>query len=414
MLNSIEIPTILFRSPDKGDVMDEFLTRFSLEFVNKTKSIFKLINSNQNSDSSQFQKQLFHTLSKGIQKYFDLQSFVPTFISIAISNPSRSIEIIVSFFPVILGISSTNDHTKNTLLSFFPQYESNSSLKDVVGCLSELAFSILVIPLLDQLDNASENVIELILRRIFVTRSFLNSNSLGFKLLNFVYESYFSLVTRICQFNFHHFAFYFNRYFQSKKNEPLSVIHFCLASNGIYFQPHNFDLISDSIYQKIPHYLSEFSGDHLVCDYIFNLLCNILPQYKDLNQEFGQALEKKIIPFLNSPIAWASSLRLLGVLNYLHIPHDNKKYEKIIDKKVYRRFKKPRKIDAALDYLITMIRPSRNVVFNWSTQLTDFCSDLYPRLFQEALLDGHEQKASELFQNMAALNLPTFVSTWLP
>ena len=203
MLNALEIPKILFRYPDKGDVMDEFLNRFSLEFVNKTKSILKLFNSNQKSDSSHFQKQLFNSLSTGIQKYFDLQSFVPTFISIAVSNPSRSVEILVSFFPVILGITTPLDNTKNTFLSFFPQYELNVSLKDVVGCLSELAFSILVIPLLGQLNNASENVLELILHRIFVSRSFPSYQTLGFKLLNFVYESYFPLVTRICQFNFH-------------------------------------------------------------------------------------------------------------------------------------------------------------------------------------------------------------------
>ena len=89
--------------------------------------------------------------------------------------------------------------------------------------------------------------------------------------------------------------------------------------------------------------------DHSCCLF----LSNILPQFPEISSKDYQEYLKFAQSCMTNPIAWSSSVRLLGVLHYIQEPDmESKQYVDFFNKKVILRLKKPHKISAALDYIL--------------------------------------------------------------
>lgn len=413
------IPKYFSGMHQENDVMDAFLTQFGLKVSKMNeKTVQAAVESSKLSSKKRIEQvhnSLISSLEKFVPKAALIMSQVSTFASLASSNTSKALQSILSFCPVIIGASDiTPLKTEKSLLSFFPSFtDAKCDLAIVIGFFSDCIFAILARTVIDQITAIEESLLVTILNRLFKRTDLPPGQSFGFEVLRLAMRAYEPVISRVCKIGFVVFSSYFNGSFPNRRTDPSQVSLFMMASQGIVFTAHDYSFISASV-ENVPKLMVEFSGDGTVMNSIFLFLCNLLPMLKDCHYgNLVEQIQKKTETFIKSSGCWRNSLRLMGVIHYLKFPQNSKRFTRLLEKKVYPRLAKEWKVRAALDYLIALLRPSEHAGLNWSPQVSDFVKQLYPRI-TAMNISNCGLKVATLLEAMAALNLPSFISEWLP
>ena len=419
MQGAPNIPKYFSGLHQENDVMDAFLTQFGLKVskmnektVQSAAEISKLSSKKL---IEQAKASIYASLEQFAPKAVLIMSQVSTFASLASSNPSKALQAILCFCPVIIGSLEVGElKGTKSILSFFPSFEDSSSdLGIVVGFFSDCIFAILAHTVIEQITSIEECLLVTVLNRLFKRAELPQRQSFGFRVLRLAIQSYVPVITRVCKIGFVVFSSYFNRSFPKRRSDPSQVSLFMMASQGIVFQSHDYSLVSASV-ERFPRLMVDFSGDDTVMNSIFVFLCNLLPMMKDCHcGTLIDEIKKKTEPYIKSSSCWHTSLRLMGVIHYLKFPQHSKRFTKLLEKKVYPRLAKDWKVHAALDYLIALLRPSEHAGLNWSPQIGEFVKNLYPRITAMKITNC-EIKVATLLEAMASLNLPDFITEWLP
>ena len=142
------IPKILYKVKNDSDVIESFLTNFTLEISHLFQDVTNKmanIDSYPKKDASIIRKQVLSLLEDFPLLDTSINSSVVTFSSISEPNLIKSIEAIDSFFPALLGNGKINEANRDTILNFFPQITTeNSDLYAFIGFVSEALYAILL------------------------------------------------------------------------------------------------------------------------------------------------------------------------------------------------------------------------------------------------------------------------------
>ncbi|OHT17394.1 hypothetical protein TRFO_41023 [Tritrichomonas foetus] len=415
--NEKNIPEYFSSVTEESDVMDAFLTQFALKISKMHEKLIlsavdaPKISSKRKVDN--YQRFVCSSLNKFTPKSSLILSQISTFSSLASSNPPKALESILEFCPVVLGSSSLPQKKTKTILSFFPPItDLSTDLSFIIGFFSDCIFSILATAVFEPITAPDDSVLIPVLDRIFKRDSFPSSQSFAFKILCMALKSYKPVVYRICTTSFLTFSAYFNKYFPFKKRDDAYMISFMIASSGIMFTPHDYSLIS-SLTNPLLKIFLDFSENENVSPSILEFFCNFLPNIKDLKIEnFVNQIEKKCESLLKTQL-YQNAMKLIGVIHYIKPPSSHKKRTRFLENRVLKVINKSDKTESALDYLISYFKPNENVPLNWSPQASQFVTSLFPLLIGIDFA-GFEDKAAKLIEYMAAIDLPTFTSKWLP
>lgn len=398
------------------DVIDAFLTQFALKIAKiNEKLITSAIEAPKLSSKrkiEKFQRNVTATFKKFNDRSSDIFPQISTFSSLATSNPSRALGSILEFCPVILGAQSLPNNDRKTLLSFFPPITSLASdLAYIIGFFSDSIFSILAQMVFDPITAPDDSVVIPVLDRIYSRESLPPPHSFAFHVFNFALNSYKPVVSRICTTSFVIFSSYYSKYFPLKKSDDAYLMSFMIASSGIVFTIQNYPIISELSNPLLKLFL-DCSDNEDVLSTVIEFLCNFLPNLKGINNKsFLSSIEKRAESLLKTPNS-SSAMKLIGVIHYIK-PPTIKKHIKFIENKVYKYICKASKTEAALNYLISYFKPNDNVPLNWSPYSSEFVNSIFPKLITTTF-SGIEEKAAALIELLAAIDLPKFISKWLP
>lgn len=399
------------------DVMDAFLSQFALKIstINE-KLISSAIEAPKLSSKrkiDKYQNRVCENLKKFNSKSSDIFPQILTFSSLATSNPSKVLESILKFCPVILGSQSLPNDTEKTILSFFPSITSLSSdLAYIVGFFSDCIFSILAQMVFEPITAPDDSVLIPVLDRIFNRESLPPPHSFAFRIFSYALNSYKPVVSRICTTSFVVFSSYYTKYFPNKKRDDAYLMSFMIASSGILFNEQNYHLISELSNPLLKLFL-DCSDNEDVLSTVIEFFCNFLPNIKGLKvKNLVSSIEKRAESLLKTP-NYCSAMKLIGVVHYIKSPNSLKKRTKFIENKVFKYFDKSNKQEAALNYLVSYFKPNDDVPLNWSPYSNQFVNTIFPKLIPTSFT-GLEDQAATLIEYMAAIDLPTFISKWLP
>ena len=149
------IPKIFYHVTEDVDVMDAFLTHFSLEISHQLQDIIKDVNIIDTLSGKERDKEFLANIMPTLEDFLFLgastMSFITTFSSLAYSNPLKAVDTVDLFFPAIIGNGRIKIRERQSILSFFPEFEDdNSYLSFIIGLVSESVFSLLVTKLFEK------------------------------------------------------------------------------------------------------------------------------------------------------------------------------------------------------------------------------------------------------------------------
>ena len=401
----------------KGDVMDAFLTHACHEINQMTKDLVQMVINFRSVEKKQkaiYSEKIIQAMSEFPPKNVSFSVLFQTFSSLASNSIPNVISTLNAFFPSVICHLKEYETTSKSLLHFFPSFQTQGEeMELVIGFISEASFAAFLQSLLDKITDIKDTEATNILDRIFSICERPQLNQLQMEVTKISLDRYYGVLKRITQQRLGDFAIHFSHTFPTKKSTPQYIILYMHAIRGIAFGEHNYSKIKDT-FQLIPKIMKAFESNGEVVNSICLSLCCIVPQLKNLQQdEFLKVLEHRANKVLKDKVAWASALKLIGVIHYVLPPQFTPKYSKFIESFVFNRFKKPHKINAALDYVIAYLRPTEECVYNWSPQTGEFIRLVFQHLFS-VNLQGHEMKTSLILEHIAALDLPTFTNEWLP
>ena len=414
--SSIEIG--ILSGSGQGNVMDAFLTHACDVITQMTKDLVQLAINFRSVDKKQkssYTVNFISELSKFPPKNASFSMLKQTFSNLASNSIFNVVKTLDTFFPSILSNNVEVDQTSKSLLYFFPSYQTQGEeMLNIVGFLSEATYAAFLQSFLENVTDIKDTDATNILERLFnLTNQTAQLTTLQMDVLKLSISRYSGVLKRITQHRLSDFAILFKNTFPTKKSTPQHINLYMSAIQGLSFGEHNYSKIEESI-KLIPKILKMMKSNSDVVNAICLCLCNIVPQLTNLHQEdFLKTLEHRATKSLKDHVAWASALKLIGCIHYVAPPQMTTKYTKFLEAFVFKRFKKPHKINAALDYVIAALRPNDECSYRWSPQTGELIRLVFDHLFSVPLA-GLEVKAALVLEHIAALDLPTFKNELLP
>lgn len=407
----------VFNENEQGDVMDAFLTHACNEISNMGKNLlqmainFKSITAKREFKS--YSEQFFKSLSCFPPTNTTFSMLLQTFSSLGVSDLPKAVNTLDIFFPRIFGSEPKIEKQQHSILKFYPALSQElDHLGLFVGFISEVSYASLLYSILDNTTFLDENTCEKILNRIFEISNSPALTSFQHSVIILALNKYIDVMKRITQLSFSVFSKIFKAKFPTKKSAPQYITIYIKSVSGITFAEHNYAEIK-SCMDLIPKLMTLYINNGEVIDSICTSLYPIITHMKNIQTgQFLSRLEARAQKCLTDKTAWASTLKLIGVIHYLNPLPVNANYIKFLERFVFKRLVKPHKIDAALDYIIATLNPSE-LGYNWSPQTNDYIKLIYSKVFSVSLR-GHELKAATILESIAALDLPTFINTYIP
>ncbi|EAY00768.1 hypothetical protein TVAG_096790 [Trichomonas vaginalis G3] len=414
----MKIPQLFFKDSNNGDVMDSFLSHFTLEiskyFSNLIKTITQTDQVHNKKDTTALQALILSELSTFPAINTIINAGITTFASISRPNINKAITKLNEFFPSIIGVPKSTEMSSENVLSFFPDADSeNSELAITVNFISEATYATLLLAILEDPTKIQDSILESIINRLLVRQSAPAPGTFSFKVIRLINNLNKPIITAISKTNFLLFSTRFNSIFPKTTTGQNVVINFLHSAIGINFDAENYNLIEPSIVQ-LQNLIKTFkSSDDFInaaCVFLYDILSqNTNIKEKDLSY-FTKFAEKHIL----SPVSWANAERLYGVCHYLRFPDlQNKQYQEFYQQKVVKRLVKIHKADTALQYIIAFLRPSEFVKLNLDNRVFDIIGSIFQTVFT-VNLSHHEENASILLEILAALDIHKFTNEWIP
>lgn len=415
--NTPKIPQLFFKTAEDGDVIDSFLSHFSLEISKYFTSLIKLLTQSDTNlnkkDSNALQALILSELKQFPAINTMINAGVTTFASISRSSTNKAISKITEFFPAIIGNPKSAEAQSETIISFFPYSENENELSNTVNFISEATYSILLQSIIDDCSKINDKIYESIIKRILNRPSAPNPGTFAFKIMRLINELNKPIITALCQSNFSRFANYFNQAFPQTTTSLNTTINFLHSAIGICYQENDYQLIKPSI-----DMLHELIKEHKGNDEFVNATCiflyDILSQHSNIKDKEIHYYTKFAERHILGTVSWASAERLYGVCHYLRFPDmQTKQYQEFYQQKVLNRLVKSHKADVALQYIIAFLRPSSFCKLNLDSRVFDLIGTIFQNVFTQNM-KSHEENASILLEILAALDIHKSTNEWIP
>lgn len=420
------IPKIYLEGNQSRDVVTTFLMNFTWEVIHYFQPAFDEIKSVYFDQNQQPKKASAHEIESLHKKLINMMKEFPpihatinssmtTFALLSSRNIISYTGLIGGFYPPVIGYDIPKSQT--TIFDYFATIETGSDEYYLIAFLSESLFCLLLMTLIDKCEKIDQSICGTVLQR-FLNRSnlpsygtfgydtFLLINRLNSKLLKFFCES--NAASDVIKI--------FSAFFPKPNISSDLVLMFFQNFSGVCFDSINAKKLTNEMSIVIDLMLN-FKSNDIIMDFIFQFLYNILPVYvtdANAHSKLLASVEKITKDFIKNKVTWRSSLRLMGVIHYFNFPDTKSKYFKDFwDKKVLKRFAKSHKSFAALEYCITLFKPSKYVNFNKNRLAFNFFDDQFKKIFSHPF-SNCQKLASKLLSIFAKTDLSRYANEFIP